>query len=98
MLAAGVDTIALGCTHYPLIESLIAELAGSAVTIINPAPAAARRIAELLIRYDLKSEPGLFTPLHRFYSSGDSMGLTAILRTVDFSRRLVFPYYQVTRP
>lgn len=96
MLTAGVDTIALGCTHYPLIEPLIAALAGPQVKIINPAPAAARRVAQLLLQYKLESESTSMPPLHRFYSSADSSGLTSILKLMNFGRRLVCPYYQVT--
>lgn len=98
MLAAGVDTIALGCTHYPLIEPLIKQLAGPEVEIINPAPAAARRIAQLLKEHGLENDLQLFKPLHRFYSSGDSVGVTAILREMGFSRRLICPHHQVVRP
>ena len=98
MLAAGVDTVALGCTHYPLIERLIKQLAGPGVEIINPAPAAARRVTQLLEEYKLKNDSLPFKPLHRFYTSGDSRGVTAILSKMDFSRRLINPNYPVARP
>ncbi|MBV9492498.1 MAG: glutamate racemase [Verrucomicrobia bacterium] len=37
LLAAGVDTLVLGCTHYPLLEPLIAEVAGPEVTLVDSA-------------------------------------------------------------
>lgn len=89
MLAAGVDTVALGCTHYPLIEPLIAELCGPAVQVINPAPAAARRVAQLLSGHNLLATPRIYPPLHRFYTSGNAAGLTAILGKLAFGRRLI---------
>ncbi|MDT8304342.1 MAG: glutamate racemase [Anaerolineae bacterium] len=53
MLAAGVDTIVLGCTHYPFILPLIARLAGPDVTLIDPAPAVARQAQWLLLHHRL---------------------------------------------
>ena len=48
MLAEGVDTIVLGCTHYPFVIPLIKEIAGSGVVVIDPAPAIARQTQRLL--------------------------------------------------
>ena len=48
MLAAGIDTLVLGCTHYPFVLPLLEEMVGTAVTIIDPAPAVARQAAHLL--------------------------------------------------
>ncbi|MDP2965289.1 MAG: glutamate racemase [Pelolinea sp.] len=48
MLAQGVDTLVLGCTHFPFVLPLIREIAGPDVKVIDPAPAIARRTAYLL--------------------------------------------------
>lgn len=48
MLDAGVDTLVLGCTHYPFVLPLLAEIVGPDVTIIDPAPAVARQTARVL--------------------------------------------------
>lgn len=48
MLAEGVDTLVLGCTHYPFIRPLLHEIAGDGVTIIDPAPAVARQAGFVL--------------------------------------------------
>ena len=71
MLAAGVDTLVLGCTHYPFVSPLLQELAGEQVTIIDPAPAVARQT-----RYVLQQR-GLSAPEHsrdtlRCFTSGDA--------------------------
>lgn len=47
VLARGVDTLVLGCTHYPFLQATIADRAGSQVVIIDPAPAVARQVAML---------------------------------------------------
>lgn len=45
---AGVDTLVLGCTHYPLLKPLIAEIMGSGVTLVDSAAETARTVAETL--------------------------------------------------
>ncbi|HEY60359.1 MAG TPA: glutamate racemase [Anaerolineae bacterium] len=48
MIAKGADVFVLGCTHYPFVMPLIREIAGEEATIINPAPAVAKRVKFLL--------------------------------------------------
>lgn len=48
MLSQGVDTLVLGCTHYPLVRPLIERIVGPAVTVIDPAPAVARQLYRVL--------------------------------------------------
>ena len=49
MLGQGVDQIVLGCTHYPFYKPQIEAMVGNGVTVIDPAPAVARHVAELLV-------------------------------------------------
>ncbi|MEB3243128.1 MAG: glutamate racemase [Cyanobacteriota bacterium] len=48
LLEAGVDTLVLGCTHYPLLRPLLAELLPPDVQLVDPALAAAQRLGPLL--------------------------------------------------
>lgn len=48
MLAAGADTIVMGCTHYPFVIPLIQKITGPDVRVIDPAPAIARQVQRLL--------------------------------------------------
>lgn len=48
MLKRGIDTIVLGCTHYPFAIPLIQQIAGPDVRVIDPAPAVARQVSRLL--------------------------------------------------
>ncbi len=48
MIDVGVDTLVLGCTHYPFVAPLIQRIAGEDVTLIDPAPAVARQVARRL--------------------------------------------------
>jgi glutamate racemase len=43
MLQAGIDTVVLGCTHYPLVIPQIQSICGPQVRVIDPAPAVARQ-------------------------------------------------------
>ena len=53
MLLADVDTLVLGCTHYPFVLPLIREIAGPKVSVIDPAPAVARQTQRVLIEQNL---------------------------------------------
>ncbi|HEX9812879.1 MAG TPA: glutamate racemase [Burkholderiales bacterium] len=55
LLDRGVDTIVLGCTHYPFLRALIAEVAGPRVEIIDPNPAVAGELQRQLDRARLRS-------------------------------------------
>lgn len=48
VLAAGADTIVLGCTHYPFLEPQIRAIAGSSVTILDSAEAVARQLQRII--------------------------------------------------
>lgn len=48
LLEAGADTIVLGCTHYPFLSGVIRKIAGPDVTVIDPAPAIARHLLEVM--------------------------------------------------
>jgi glutamate racemase len=50
-----IDTLILGCTHYPLLRSTIQELVGERVTLVNPAYETARGLKELLKEANLEN-------------------------------------------
>jgi len=54
MLAQGIDTVVLGCTHYPFVIPLIQQIVGPQVRVIDPAPAVARQVGRLLEAQGLK--------------------------------------------
>ena len=53
MLAAEVDTLVLGCTHYPFVIPVLQKVVGTAVSIIDPAPAVARQVKRVLAEHNL---------------------------------------------
>jgi len=48
MLAAGIDRVVLGCTHYPFVIPLVQAIVGPEVEVIDPAPAVARQVERVL--------------------------------------------------
>jgi glutamate racemase len=48
LISAGMDTLVLGCTHYPFLASVIRQIVGSGVDIIDPSPAVARQVRRVL--------------------------------------------------
>jgi glutamate racemase len=78
MLARGVDTIVMGCTHYPFVIPLIQELVGPNVEVIDPAPAVARQAARLLQAHNLLTDTPPAGEM-RFFTTGPAQRLIGIL-------------------
>ncbi len=66
-----IDTLILGCTHYPLIRSTLGKIMGDGVTLVNPAYETARELKELLIEKELLNEepPKLGENQYQFFVS-----------------------------
>ncbi|MBQ2804112.1 MAG: aspartate/glutamate racemase family protein, partial [Lachnospiraceae bacterium] len=66
-----IDTLILGCTHYPLIRSTLGRIIGENVTLVNPAYETARELKELLNARDILNEeaPRLGENQYQFYVS-----------------------------
>lgn len=67
LVERGIDTLVLGCTHYPLLQPLIQEVVGPNVTIINSATAVARAVAEALSLFEI--DAAARTGPDRFYAT-----------------------------
>jgi glutamate racemase len=65
---ASVETLVLGCTHYPLLTGVIAEEMGPGVRLIDSAAETAAETARALAANGLLAGPG-YAPLHRFVAS-----------------------------
>jgi glutamate racemase len=69
--SADVDTLVLGCTHYPLLAPLLAEVLGPGVTLIDSARETAHELAAVLDRAGLRAPSGGGTPRHRWAATDD---------------------------
>jgi glutamate racemase len=68
LLQRGADTLVLGCTHYPFLRTLIEQIAGPAVSVVDPSPAVARELRRRLVEQRLLSG-GTGEGSERFWSS-----------------------------
>jgi glutamate racemase len=78
--AAGVDTLVLGCTHYPLLTGVISYLMGNDVTLVSSAEETAKDVYRTLVAEGLERDPGLPAPRHRFLATGDPEPFTRLAR------------------
>jgi glutamate racemase len=78
MLAMGIDTVVMGCTHYPFVIPLIESITGPEVRTIDPAPAIARQTRRLLTERNLLSAAQNAGKL-RFFTSGSLTAYQKIL-------------------
>jgi glutamate racemase len=78
MLTAGIDTVVLGCTHYPFIIPQVQQIVGPGVQVIDPAPAVARQTGRLLKSRGWLEECVEQAPI-RFYTTGDPYRLGEML-------------------
>ncbi|QXH35117.1 glutamate racemase [Pseudomonas muyukensis] len=77
LLAAGCDTLILGCTHYPFLRPLLAEMVPAGLAIIDTGAAVARQLQRLLAARELLAEgPARAT---EFWSSGEPGALQRVL-------------------
>lgn len=67
---AGVDTLVMACTHYPLLSKVIKEVMGDGVVLVNTGEATARVVKELLGSEGTASE-GNKSPVREFYTSDE---------------------------
>ncbi|RIK27209.1 MAG: glutamate racemase, partial [Anaerolineae bacterium] len=78
MLERNIDTVVLGCTHYPFVIPLIERICGDSVRVIDPAPAAARQ-AERLLEAGGTRNPSARRGRVQFYTSGDAAAVESLL-------------------
>ncbi|MEG0016552.1 MAG: glutamate racemase [Gordonibacter sp.] len=67
-----IDTLVLGCTHFPLLKALIGSVVGREVVLISSAQEAARDVAEILGRHGASAQTG-HVPCYDFFTTGDDV-------------------------
>lgn len=79
ILTADVDTLVLGCTHYPLLTAVIQYVVGDDVTLVSSAEETAKDVYAALVADDLeRGDRG--QARHRFLSTGDPTAFNALAR------------------
>jgi glutamate racemase len=77
LISTGIDTLILGCTHYPLLTGALSYVLGDQVTLVSSAEETAKDVYRLLVQHDLERDMALPAPEHRFLTTG---------HTEDFAR------------
>jgi glutamate racemase len=78
MLDQGIDTVVLGCTHYPFVIPIIQDILGPDVRVIDPAPAIARQVGRLLAQGKLHAPQGSVGKV-RIFTTGDPIRLEELI-------------------
>lgn len=78
LIDAEIDTLVLGCTHYPLLQGAIGYVMGTDVTLVSSADETARDVYRLLAEYDLFSHET--APVREFYATGDPASFGPLAR------------------
>jgi len=76
----GVDTLVLGCTHYPLPAGAISYVMGDDVTLVSSAEETARDVYRTLVAHGLERSPSAGAPEHRFVSTGSAQTFEQLAR------------------
>jgi glutamate racemase len=90
LLAAGIDELVLGCTHFPAMSAVFARVAGPAVEVIDSGAAVARQARRVLAERDLLAPPGggplaasrAVRASDEFWSSGEADGFARTAQAI----------------
>ncbi len=82
LLDKGIDQLVLACTHYPFLCERIKEISNNLqLEIINPAPAVANQVKNVLERLGILNRNNQF-PKYKFYSSGTLVSMRKLLEII----------------
>jgi glutamate racemase len=80
MIEADVDTLVLGCTHYPLLTGVISYVMGNGVSLVSSAEETAKDLYRVLIENSLLRAPSSTPPTHKFLATGDAQAFESLAR------------------
>lgn len=72
LMAAGIDTLVLGCTHYPLLTGLLSVILGDGVTLVSSSEETAKDVYRVLSARELLRPDSAERPQHRFEATGSA--------------------------
>ena len=80
VMAADVDTLVLGCTHYPLLTGVISYVMGNSVSLVSSAEETAKDLYRVLIENSLLRTGQEGSSTHRFLATGDAGSFEKLAR------------------
>ncbi|CAB4339258.1 MAG: glutamate racemase [Actinobacteria bacterium] len=90
ILQTGIDTLVLGCTHYPLLTGVISMIAGDSVTLVSSAEETAKDVYRVLVQGDLLRSSDAPQPEHAFLATGPEF--------TELAKRFLGPEVANVRP
>ena len=80
IMDAKVDTLVLGCTHYPLLTGVISYVMGEGVTLVSSAEETAKDLYRTLVENGLLREQSSTPATHKFLATGDAKAFETLAR------------------
>lgn len=80
VMAANVDTLVLGCTHYPLLTGVISYIMGEGVTLVSSAEETAKDLYRTLVETNQLRAHQSAAPVHQFLATGDAKAFENLAR------------------
>jgi len=80
VMQADVDTLVLGCTHYPLLTGVISYVMGEGVTLVSSAEETAKDLYRTLVENELLRTQSSTPATHRFLATGDAKAFETLAR------------------
>jgi glutamate racemase len=80
VMEAKVDTLVLGCTHYPLLTGVISYVMGEGVTLVSSAEETAKDLYRTLVENNLLRDARSGAPTHKFLATGDAKAFESLAR------------------
>jgi len=80
VMAAKVDTLVLGCTHYPLLTGVISYVMGEGVTLVSSAEETAKDLYRTLVENGLLRTQSTTPATHKFLATGDAKAFETLAR------------------
>ena len=80
IMNAKVDTLVLGCTHYPLLTGVISYVMGDSVTLVSSAEETAKDLYRTLVENELLRTKSSMPAIHRFLATGDAKAFETLAR------------------
>ena len=80
MIDADIDTLVLGCTHYPLLTGVISYVMGNGVSLVSSAEETAKDLYRVLVEQNLLRSPSAAPASHKFLATGDAKAFETLAR------------------
>jgi glutamate racemase len=80
MIDADIDTLVLGCTHYPLLTGVISYVMGNGVSLVSSAEETAKDLYRVLVENDLLRGSSEKPSTHKFLATGDAQAFETLAR------------------